>query len=220
MLLLALFAFTACVTSPTKDPRAFDRAPLYGMVYDLGNRPVGKAELAVDGNPAASSDVTGRFVLPDLARGDHRILATKEGYEVLTVPLSFLDDTQVLYLQMSSQQQLLACAETKIEAMEWRQARSLLERSASIDSSDPVHRYITAILDWRLGRPREAAGSLQSLIADGFGLPPVYLFLADILQFQLADPEEAARALRSYLELRSDPQIQKRLAALEGATER
>lgn len=214
---LAVCTLLSCSTTRVNDPRSFSAAPLYGMIYDLDNRPVAKALLTIDGKRGPNSDVTGRFVVPSLARGSHEIVAEKEGYETLRISLSFLDDTQVLYLQICSQQQLLSLAGDKIEEMEWGEAHAYLRRAAAVDETDPVYRFITAILDLHLNQPREAEKTLLSLLATGYEKPAIYLFLADLHQFLLEKPEEAANDLRRYLALRSDPQVQKRLKALEGA---
>lgn len=213
---LAAVMLFSCVSAKAKNPRAFMSAPLYGMIYDLGNQPVGNVLLSVDGKKGPRSDVTGRFVIPDLERGDHTITAAKDGYEDLAIRLSFLDDTQILYMQMRSAQQLVSLAEKMIEEKEWARARSCLDRAAKVNSKDPVYRYVSAILDYYQGKSESAEKILRSLLDAGYSQPAVYLFLADLYQYRLNKPAAAAAELRTYLELRSDPAVKKRLEGLTG----
>ncbi len=213
-LLAAAAILSSCVSAKAADPRAFESAPLFGMIYDHGNRPVAAAALSVDGKPGPESDLTGRFVIPRLSKGAHRIVVKKKGYETLSVDLHFEQQTQVLYLQMYSEDQLLEMTETALDGREWFNARDLLERAAKIDDSDPIRRYLSAVLAYRTGKPKDAAATLNGLIGSGIDDPSVYLFLADIYQYSLGQPERAAEFLRRYLEQKSDDDVAARLAAI------
>lgn len=211
---LALFG---CVSQQTKDPRGFDAAPLFGMIYGYDNQPVSGVQISVDGKPGPQSDLMGRFVFPELERGVHSVVAAKAGYETLSVTVQFLNQTQVLYLQVYSQTQLIDLAETSIRAREWAKARELLGRAKSIDPKDAAYRYVEAILDFKRGRTDDALRTLQELLDDGVTEPSVYLFLSDIYQYRLNNLEKAATLLKAYLDRKGDPDVEQRLRSIEAA---
>ena len=154
-------------------------------------------------------------MLPDLARGDHHLEASKQGYEKLEADFSFLNRADVLYLRMTSFAQLLTMAEDALNGRRWAEAEGLLERAGRLDSSDAVLRYLRALLCYRAERFEESAEHLQALLADDVREPYVYLLLADLYERNLGDPEQAAANLASYLELRADPEAEKRLQELQ-----
>ena len=110
VLVVALLG-VSCASQQAGDGLAFDAAPLFGMVYDEENQPCAGVRLAVDGREGPLSDVRGRFVVPDLARGEHQLVARKDGYEDLAVSIAFLERTDVLHLSMTSFDQLLGMAQ-------------------------------------------------------------------------------------------------------------
>lgn len=216
--LLAIFvALIGCVSQQAKDPRGFDVAPLFGMIYGYDNQPVSGVEISVDGKAGPESDLMGRFVFPDLPRGAHSVIATRPGYETLSVNLRFLNQTQVLYLQMYSQAQLVDLAEKSIRGREWAKAQGLLSRASAIDAKDAAYRYVVAILDYKRGKVADAVTGLQGMLDDGVTEPAVYLFLADIYQYRLKDPGNAASLLEAYLERKGDPDVEQRLRSIEAA---
>ncbi len=211
----ALFILAGCMSQQVKDPRGFDVAPLFGMIYGYDNQPVAGVRISVDGKPGPQSDLMGRFVFPDLSRGEHSIIARKSGYETISISLKFLNQTQVLYLQMYSLAQLLDLAEKHIEAREWARAKDLLSRAATVDPADPAYRYVKAILDFRKGNTADAVSALRGLLDAGVAEPAVYLFLADIYQYRMGDPPEAAQMLKAYLERKGSADVEQRLRLLE-----
>jgi len=218
-ILVALSALlSSCMSAGAANLHEFSEAPLFGMIYDQDNRPVANVKLQVDGKPVAESDLNGRFLIPRLARGDHKVVATKPEFETLRIDLNFSNETQVLYLQMFSQSQLLAMAETRITQRNWQQARTLLERAGKIDRRDPVYRYVVAILDYRTGNPTQAASDLSQLLASGVEDPSVDLFLADIYQYSLKMPQKAIPYLKEYLAQKGDDAVSRRLSAIESQT--
>lgn len=212
-LLVALCA-ASCATQAEKEPLAFDRASLFGMIYDTDNQPCAGVALEVDGKAASSTDIRGRFVLPDLAMGEHRLDARKEGYEGLSVAFHFLNRTDVLYLRMFSLAGLLQMAEDELDQRRWSDAAALLGRARDLDDADPVLGYLLALLAYRTDRFQDAVGHLDGLVSGGCREPHVYLLLADLYEHHLDDPERAAANLASYLDLRADPEVRKRLEGL------
>jgi len=214
---IVLTLLSACASAQMKDPRAFMDAPLFGMIYDHDNLPVPNVVLTINGKSVAESDLTGRFVIPRLLKGDHSVTVTKPGYETLLVKLAFQNDTQVLYLQMYSQLQLVEMAEKKIDSRNWAQAKALLARAGRINQKDPTYQYVDAILEFRTGNPQKSIDRLNELLKAGVDDPSVLLFLADIYQYSLDRPADAVPYLKRYLEQKGNDAVSARLNAIESA---
>jgi tetratricopeptide (TPR) repeat protein len=216
LLVLALaLSLSSCVSYRERRLREFNSATLVGMVYDLDQKPCAAALIIVDGSEGPRTDINGRFVIDALRRGDHRIRVSKEGFEPLEVPVSFVDRTQVLYLRVVSFNQLLRQAEEALGRGKLQEADGLLRRAETLSSDEPVGLYLRAVYLLRLEDVEQAIGQLQKILARGQRLPAVLLSLADIYQYRLKDAAQAAAFLREYLRTEDDPDIRSRLAELE-----
>jgi len=215
LILLSVLLFASCASYKQVDQQTFDTAPLFGMIYDEDNQPCAGVQLTVDGTAGPVTDIRGRFVVPDLPRGDHGIVARKEKYEDLALSISFLNRTDVLHLTMTSFGQLLGSAQKSISDMRWSEAGGYLERAERLDGEDAVLRYLFAIVAWKTADFPRAVNYLTAILAAGTPQPAVYLFLADIYQNDLDDPAKAIASLESYLRLRADPETAKRLGQLK-----
>jgi len=212
-LLAALLGFS-CASAKGSDGTAFDTAALFGMVYDGENQPCAGVRLTVDGREGPVSDLRGRFVVPDLARGEHRLVARKDGYEDLAVEFPFLDRTDVLHLSITSFDQLLGMAQDALRDGRLGEAEAALARAERLDPADPVLRYLFALHAWKAGRYAEAVSHLDRIAGDGGRQPAVLLLLADLYERHLGDPAKAIENLEAYLRLRDDPEVRQRLEAL------
>ncbi len=204
----------SCV-SQKKNDLTFERAPLFGMVYDEDNQPCAGVQLSLDGIEGPATDIRGRFVFADLARGDHALICRKQGYEEFRVTISFLNRTDVLHLRMMSFNQLLARAERALGELKWREAEEYLHRAESLDAEDDILGYLFAIHALKTGNPQTAVQRLTAILSRGHPRPHVYLLLADVYQYSLNEPVRASDCLRSYLKMRGDPEVEKRFKELQ-----
>jgi hypothetical protein len=218
-LVLSALLLAECASEGKNDGRAFQKAPLFGMMYDEENQPCAGVRLAVDGATSEKdtglvTDIRGRFMLPALSRGEHSLVASKEGYEQLTVKILFLNSTDVLFLRMVSFGQLLAKAEKALEDRKWADAESFLARAEKLDAGDSVLSFLRAVKAYRTQKFSEAVDLLNGLLAKGVKEPSIYLFLADIYEKKLGDQQKAISSLEAYLARKSDAEVERRLAAL------
>ncbi len=213
---IAAVSFAACSTLEVQE----DRPPLHGMVYDEENRPVADAEIFVDGKIRARSDVSGRFVLADLVPGSYEVMLRKELHEEIRVPLEYSSPTQVIYAKMISADQLLAEAERELERRNWTGTSRALDRSLALRPDFPPALYLKASLLSRRGDAEGARDILTRLLALGVDDPFVRLFLADLYQYRFGDDAAAAAYLRGFLELRYDPEVEKRLKEVTNSTKK
>jgi hypothetical protein len=212
--LLAALLAVSCASEKARDGLAFDTAPLFGMVYDGDNQPCAGVRLSVDGSEGPLSDLRGRFVVPDLARGEHRLVARKEGYEDLSIRIAFLNRTDVLHVSMTSFDQLLGMVQEALRDNRFDDAAASLARAERLDASDAVLRYLYALHAWKTGQWAAAVNHLNAIAGAGGRQPAVLLFLADLYERQLGDPGKAIENLEAYLILRDDPDVRQRLEAL------
>jgi hypothetical protein len=186
------------------------------MIYDTENQPCAGVQLAVDGTDGPMTDIRGRFVIPELSKGDHSVVAKKEGYETLAVSISFLARTDVLHLEMTSFSQLLALAQASFRDTHWNEGEGFLLRAERLDHTDAVLRYLFAVCAYRTGDCAMAIEYLNAIRAGGREEPAVLLLLADIYEKGLEDPEKAIASLEAYLKLRDDPDAKRRLEEMKG----
>jgi tetratricopeptide (TPR) repeat protein len=206
----------SCASQDKVDIINFDRSPLFGMVYDDDNQPCSGAKLTIDGQQGPVTDIRGRFILPDLSRGDHTLIVQKEGFEELSLKFQFLSKTDVLYVKTISFGQLLSKAERSLEERKWDNADEFLARAEKLNPADPVLLYLRAVEMYKTGKYDQAVQYLNTIIEKGVKDANVYLFLADIYEKNLNNPEKAIENLQIYLEKRTDPDVQKRLDNLKG----
>jgi len=209
--LLAALVAVSCASEKARDGLAFEAAPLFGMIYDGENQPCGGVRLTVDGSDGLLSDLAGRFVVPDLARGEHRLVARKDGYEELAIEFAFLDRTDILHLRMTSFDQLLAAARDALRDDRLADAEAALARAERLDPADDVLRYLFALHAWKAGRYADAIGHLDRIAGGGGRQPAVLLLLADIYERHLGEPRKAIENLEAYLLIRDDPDVRQRL---------
>jgi tetratricopeptide (TPR) repeat protein len=210
----ACAALGACLSRGAADLQGFDKAPLYGMVYDDRNEPCQGALIHVDGSAGPRADLSGRFVVPDLARGTHGIAVEKAGFERLETTVDFFDKSQVLYLKVISLDQLLGRIEDALAQRRLTDAGALVARAEAVDGAHTDVRYLKAVYLLKSGEPRRAADLLEQLLAEGERAPALYLTLADVYQFALDDRDKAKESLAAYLRVQDDSQARSRLEAL------
>ncbi len=220
LLVLVGLLMASCASQHQADELAFDTAPLFGMVYDEDNQPCAGVQLTVDGLPGPTTDIRGRFVIPNLSRGKHAIVARKADYEDLAASVEFLNRTDALHLTMTSFDQLLDKAQQALADAKWSDAAGYLDRAGKLDPNDGVLRYLRAVLSWKTGDPQTAVGYLKAIVDSGSNAPAVYLFLADIYQNDLKDPANAIANLESYLKERGDPDVEARLQKLKESVQK
>ena len=227
----ALFSCSSTASAIATNDRS---VPLYGMVYDDDNSPVAGADVLIDGKAKTRSDVNGRFVLTALKFGQYAVVVKKDYFEPARLDLDYSSATQVLYVKLVSEEELLAAADKDIAAREWAKADDHVARALALKRDDPAALFLSAVIACRRGDSPDAAGAaagagtgaavgaaaartiLEKLLAADYREPAVYLFLADILQYKYADAAGAAERLKEYLELRYDPDAEARLQALLG----
>jgi len=177
----ATASLTGCVTAK------FDLIP--GMVYDSAGRPVNGATVRLGDTTIATSDVNGRFSLscaPAVLAGEAQYRIGKEGYESQALPLgpdSAPTEGTALYVKLESRDDLLDAAWTAIHDKLYPEARSALDRAASVETPGAdwaVTNLALLVLDPEVSAA-EARVFLMALRAGDYGtVPPAWLEPFDV----------------------------------------
>ena len=159
--------FAACSTK-LPPPTEFEKAPLLGMIYDAEGTPVHNAHITIDEKKGPTSDINGRFMLPDLERGDHVITVRKDGYEPAETVFPFLNKSQILYLRMYSPAQLLSEAKKLYETKNYHKSMSFTDRALEIDAAYYPAMYFKAVIAYAANDYAYAIEVLNAL--EGMGI--------------------------------------------------
>jgi tetratricopeptide (TPR) repeat protein len=185
------------------------------MIYDGDNRPVREVKVYVGRKLSAESDIHGHFALAGLKTGrNYRIKALRDNYEEAMLDIRYTDPKNVLYLNMSSRDQLLGRAEQALREGDWALAASYLTRAGALDAEYSPTQYLWAALAFRRGEYNEALDMLLKLAETEKNAPYLWLFIADLCQYFTGDNDRAAVFLDKFLELRYDLDIAARLQEL------
>lgn len=109
------------------------------------------------------SSVNGRFIINNLPPGVHTAWVLADGYEPNAVRFEFFSREQVLYIKLSSFENLIDMAENAAEKEEYSAATAYLDRAAKIRPDDPVYRYLRAVIAYKEGKKQECLQWLQAL---------------------------------------------------------
>lgn len=190
--------------------------PLNGVIYDKDNKKVENVSITVNGEHVTSSDINGHFALPIREQNPQfELTAIKEEYEPISITFTYTNPSQILYIQMTSANQLINLAESDITARKWESANNFLERSKKIGGDISAIMYLEAVIYSELNEPQKAESILIELITQGNEDPFIILFLADLYQYKLEDCQKALAQLHSFQSKRYDPTIESRINELE-----
>jgi tetratricopeptide (TPR) repeat protein len=219
---LLLIAFTglffSCASYLNTQLEEFTTSDLLGMIYDNHNQACPGVRVSVDGFTGPLSDVNGRFTLPNVSRGAHKLSAKKEGYEECSFDIEFLNRTQIVYLKVFSFEQILELAENAIEDRKLGQAEEHLNRAKGINESDPLLLYLRAVIALKRDQVKDALSIFLSIIEQNTAEPHVYLAIADIYEYKLKDFPNALKYLKKYSSYNESDEIQERIKRVESTS--
>lgn len=221
------------------------KAPLMGIVYDHEDVPLKDAlitivtlEVVNDSEEVADSteevteslpeeeeeepeiitvrtDLNGRFLIPELSRGEHQFTVEKEGCETAVSIVTFTDVKQVLFIKLYTLDNLLVLAQDGLDRKNFKEAMDYLNRAEKIKNDDAFLHYLKAFAYIGQGEYINAETQLTNLVKEGNREPYILLLLADVYQYYLLDNTEAAMYLKEYLKFKKDKSNTERLKELE-----
>jgi hypothetical protein len=134
----------------------FIKAPLLGMIYQKDNQPcagvdVKLYEIKDNENKdqkiifETQTDISGRFVLPNVQKGFNKILFTKDGNEPSDIEFNFNAPSQILYLQMVSLEDLISMTEDAFDLRKWDAGHEYIQRALSINQDSFPAQLLQAV---------------------------------------------------------------------------
>ena len=181
MMLYCLSGFLGgCTAFPLRseaDTTVFKSADLIGMVYQQSNRPCQgvSVEVLKEGKDESVfrgfTDLNGRFMIPNLPQGRHRIRFSRGGYQSLTVSIRFVDPTHIFYTRLVSLEDLLLQAEEALDKNLWSQMETILSEAAIIDPHRGELLFLKAVAAARQGRIEEQKMLVDQIKKAGFPMP-------------------------------------------------
>lgn len=181
----------------------------------MENNPVADANVFIEENFSSSSDINGRFTIPDITANKPTLIRiTKNLYEPLDVEFIYSSPSQVFYVHLYSGDQLLSAAETAIKDHDWVTAEAFLDRAEKVGANAVSHKYLKAVIAVKKGDAHRACELLEGMATTNPNEPFIFLFLGDIYQYSIGDNQKAREYLVKFLTLRGDPDVEARVKSL------
>ena len=189
---LVILVLTACISSPPM-PMEFEEAPLLGMIYDVEGSPVAGARVQIDEAEELLSDINGRFFIPSVTKGEHMITVEKDGYIGMEIPFSFLNKSQIVYIQFYTIDQLYDEAKEAAAAGRTIEAKEKVLSCLLFDEDHIPSLFLQAILHYREGEYPSAMDIIEGLERRGINSLELYQFGYRIASEHLMDQEREER---------------------------
>ena len=210
-LALCLVALAGCATGPLVKPNHI-QGDLRGMVYDLDRQPLADATISIAGGikpEAVITDLHGRFGMGTVPFGPLTLRVVKAGYESLNWDFRFSEESQVLYLQLASSDQLLGRAAAALEKKEWREFYAYLDRAKILAPGSLQGLILSATASEQQGKGGEAVTLLETYPSE----PPVLaveLYLGDLYAAQ-GKNDRAVLHWRKALVIKEDAEVRAKI---------
>lgn len=175
---------------------------LLGVVYDYKSNPVKSASVNLknsDHEYRVSTDIDGKFMVPDMEFGDYKVEVLSKGYKVTTTEMSHLDSQNVLIIRIFSYDDLLLRFNNQIRTKEYNFAGRTMVEIEKIDKKDIYYNYLKSIYLIETGEYKEAETLLLDLEERTMGEAYIYLLLADLYQYNLNNSKKAVFYLKRFL---------------------
>ena len=190
---LMLLVISACSTQHSY-LGSFRKADLPGAVYGatVDGAPLGGlagARVALDGGEPVIADSRGRFLIPDVHIGPHRLQVSRDGYIPVDREIEFLNRSQVVYVRLVRVDEAVDALAADFASAENALPPDLAgirRRALTVvraDPRNPVARYALALVALETGMSREAAYQVSRMSPEYRDLP----YVRDLEDRALAD---------------------------------
>ena len=154
----ALFFFACKSADPSKAP-----VTLNGMIYDTQNRPVVNYTICVDGEYKCQSDISGRFVLKDIQKGEHVITGSGDSYLDINENAVIYDKAQILYIRVPSVESKLKEAFSYLEEDLFEKAEESIGEILLSDEDNTDALFFMCVVKLRQVKREESLDYLEKL---------------------------------------------------------
>ncbi|MBO4640449.1 MAG: hypothetical protein J5710_11890 [Treponema sp.] len=156
---LLIFFSTACKSVDLA------KAPvtLNGMIYDNQNKPVVNYTICVDGVYCCQSDISGRFVLKDVPKGEHVITGYGDRYLNIKETTVIYDKAQILYIRVLTVEAKLNEAFMYLEQSFFEKAEESVREILLCDEDNTEALFFMTVIKYQEGRIEESLLLLEQL---------------------------------------------------------
>ena len=158
-----------------------------GMVYDFSNKPVAYCEILLGKSYKSSTDINGRFTLPNIPHGTYTITVYKNIYETYSDKVTIKDQGQIIYIRIPSQSQLLNLADEALTVMNLEIAEEYIQRAYQIDKNNIEMLFYYSTIKFRQHKYEEAIAFLVT--AKSLGSKDLYIDKFLTILRELSDAE-------------------------------
>jgi hypothetical protein len=153
---------------------SFRKADLSGAVFAMtgggaGRSAVAGAQVALDDSDPVTTDASGRFLMPRVRPGVHRLRVTREGFLPVEREIEFLNRSQVVYVRLPDIDWAMGALVAAVVDGDTRTADELAVKLIGAEPHNPVARYALALRAMDRGDPGRARfhlGQIQGRFAD------------------------------------------------------
>ena len=160
--IFCLLIFAILLNSCKTAELGFRVVDISGMIYDFSNRPVPHCEISLGRRYRSSTDINGRFTLPNVAIGTYSITAYKDGFETYSENITINSSGQIIYIRIPSQIQLLNMVDEALTANNLSLAGEIADRAYQIDINNTEALFYYATVKFRLQEYGEAVNYLEA----------------------------------------------------------
>jgi len=170
-----------CTTASDYLPQS-DSGPVTGIVYGRSGSPLADVLVQIPQIGQSRTGIDGRFIIPQVPLGRHILKADSVGYLPIREELSFSHLQEMVYLKMTSLEEVLDQVEKLILQEDYDKALEIL---GELPGGVEDRHFMEALCYWRLHKgveAREALGmmtlkskaveELGALIAQGLDFSP------------------------------------------------
>lgn len=151
--------FTSCQTFISES----DALPLPGMVYNTSGQPIPDVIITLDDESSFTTDLEGRFIIPDLALGSHQVAITCDGYIPESLEVEYQGMTQILYVKLLSIDEQYELILDMIETADSNMAEEALESVPESYKGDDRYLLISSMIAYHQGDSDKAYTLAESI---------------------------------------------------------
>ena len=156
---LLILILAACKTTP----KSKAKVTLNGMIYDTQNKPVVNYTILIDGLYKCQSDISGRFILKDISKGEHIISGYGDRYLDIYEQTVIYDKAQILYIRVPSVETKLKEAYSYLEQEHLEKSEECIKEILASNEDNTDALFFMGVIKLRQGSKEESLVYLEKL---------------------------------------------------------
>jgi len=209
--LSALLLLFNCMACESFNPAYFNTAPLLGVVYDGTSLGVQGFKITLDDTVCVYTDINGKFIVPELSKGAHRLKAEKQSYETLAFSFDFSSRTEILYLSSRSSKDYLGLAEDAVKKGFYDKAKKYIQQSLALADQSIFAQFLEALIDIHVKDFVSAYRNILKLLKSDLHETAIYLLALDLAELSPEYREHLLAEIKKIPGIRQNSRISEAL---------